>query len=52
MRPALLTAYYTAMRKGEIDTKTREGRSIPLNPILTKMLHEIKVSYFDGFVFT
>ena len=72
MKPVLITAYYTAMRKGEIlnlkwdrvdvragfirlrpeETKTREGRSIPLNPILTKMLQEIKVRYFHGFVFT
>lgn len=34
------------------DTKTREGHSIPLNPILTKMLQEIKVRHLKSFVFT
>ena len=73
MEPVLLTAYYTAMRKGEIiglewdrvdlkagfvrlrpeDTKTKEGRSIPLHPLLTKMLQEVKVrSLKHSFVFT
>jgi len=73
LKPVLLTAYYTAMRKGEIlnlkwdrvdlkagfirlkpeDTKTKEGRSVPLNPLLTKMLGETKVRYLNhGYVFT
>jgi endonuclease YncB( thermonuclease family) len=30
----------------------REGRSIPLHPLLTKMLQEVKVRYLHGFVFT
>ena len=35
------------------DTKTEEGRSVPLNPLLTKMHSETKVEYLTReFVFT
>lgn len=73
MKPVLLTAYYTGMRRGEIlnlkwdrvdlkmgfirlrseDTKTNEGRSIPLHPVLIQLLKDTKLRYLKhDLVFT